>query len=198
MEMLTIKKPCSIAASGVGSWQSGIALIEVTVAVLILSIGVLGLTSLQLSAKRAGFEAVQRTAAASFANDIIERMRNNPENLALYDGQTVGGASIGTPPSPDCTTASCTGSQMAARDLWEWEQAIDGANETRSGNAVGGLNSPTGCIDTTVGATAGRIEVTLSWEGYTTLSKVNDANTCGDEDSFNRQLLVVQSFITDE
>ncbi len=49
---------------------------------------------------------------------------------------------------PNCTTAACTADQMASRDLLEWEQALDGFQETSviGGNNVqsGGLNSPTG------------------------------------------------------
>jgi type IV pilus assembly protein PilV len=40
--------------------QSGVGLIEVLIAVLILAVGILGLAQMQLSAKRAGFEATQR------------------------------------------------------------------------------------------------------------------------------------------
>jgi len=176
--------------------QRGISLIEVAIAVLVISVGVIGLASLQLSAKRAGFEAVQRTTAAALANDIIERMRNNPTNLLDYDEKELGGGSIATAPTPDCRTASCSGAQLASRDLWEWEQTLDGANERRSGADVGGLNDAAGCIDTNLGGIDGRILVTISWEGYMDLSKVDEVNTCGNESSLRRQLLVVQSFIS--
>jgi len=94
--------------------QRGISLIEVAIAVLVISVEVIGLASLQLSAKRAGFEAVQRTTAASLANDIIERMRNNPTNLTDYDDKELGGGSIATAPTPDCRTASYSDAQLAS------------------------------------------------------------------------------------
>ena len=186
-----------------GRRESGVALLEVTVAILVLSIGVLGTTSLQLAAKRVGFEAVQRTAAVSLANSMVERMRNNPGSLASYNGQTVGGQSIGSIPTPDCRAAVCTGLQMAALDLWEWEQAIDGATETRevSGSTVlvGGLLNPTGCVS----VSAGTVTIAMAWEGYQSLTNPS-GDSCGAGVSkygladAKRQVLTMSTFITEE
>jgi len=176
--------------------QAGVALIEVAVAVLVLSIGVLGLAGLQISAKRAGYEAVQRTTASALAFEIIERMRGNPTALANYDGANVGAVSnIADASGQDCT-GGCTKAQLAARDLWEWELAISGATENDPNDvAVGGLVQATGCID----VDGGLVQVTISWEGFHELSVVGATNTCGgNQASTSRQLLVVDTFITDE
>ena len=52
--------------------SQGVSLIEVAVSLLILSIGAIGMAGLQISAKRAGFEAVQRTQATALAVEIME------------------------------------------------------------------------------------------------------------------------------
>lgn len=58
-----------------GKQQSGISLIEVLIAVVILSFGMLALASLQAQLFRAGAEAKARTAATTFAQGRIEALR---------------------------------------------------------------------------------------------------------------------------
>ena len=50
----------SIKQDRLANRERGASLIEVAIAILVLSIGAIGLASLQISAKRAGFEAMQR------------------------------------------------------------------------------------------------------------------------------------------
>lgn len=66
------------AASG------GFSLLEVLIAVLILAIGILGAASLQLSALRYHSGSLHATQASLLANDLLERVRANPEQLASY------------------------------------------------------------------------------------------------------------------
>jgi len=186
-------------ASGSLGRETGVALLEVAVSVLVISIGVLGLAGIQISAKRSGYEAVQRTTASALAHDIIERMRSNPMVLDRFDAKVAGvGGNITAAGS--CTTTTppstplCADTAFADWDLWEWEQAISGASETDPNDvAVGGLVQATGCIEVDDGS----VQVTISWEGYLEMSAVNTANECGDETSLRRQLLVVNTFITD-
>jgi len=65
----------------------GFTLIEVLIAVLVLSIGLLGLAALQTGALRVGQKAELRTRAVLAASDMVERMRANPAGTAagVYD-----------------------------------------------------------------------------------------------------------------
>lgn len=54
-------------------------LIEVMVALLILSVGVLGVAAVQLNALKFTDSALRNTQASFIAHDMIERMRANPE-----------------------------------------------------------------------------------------------------------------------
>ena len=54
-------------------------LIEVMVALLILSVGVLGAAAVQLNALKYTDSAMRNTQANFIAHDMIERMRANPE-----------------------------------------------------------------------------------------------------------------------
>jgi len=65
--------------------QAGVSLIEVLVAVVLLSIGLLGLAGLQASGMRVGQSSIHRSQAAQLAQDIIERMRANVASAGAYD-----------------------------------------------------------------------------------------------------------------
>ena len=86
------------------SYNTGSSLIETLVTVIVLAIGLLGIATLQLQSKRTNFEAIQRSTASMLTNEIIERMRNNATQLPDYL-TSVGGGSIATEPSPDCSDA---------------------------------------------------------------------------------------------
>jgi type IV pilus assembly protein PilV len=70
--------------------QSGVALLEALVGILIFSIGILALMGLQAQSIRNTVEAKYRNEAAYLANQIIGQMWVDRDNLAAYD--TGGGA----------------------------------------------------------------------------------------------------------
>jgi type IV pilus assembly protein PilV len=70
--------------------QSGVALLEALVGILIFSIGILALMGLQAQSIRNTVEAKYRNEAAYLANQIIGQMWVDRANLADYD--TTGGA----------------------------------------------------------------------------------------------------------
>jgi len=70
--------------------QSGVALLEALVGILIFSIGILALMGLQAQSIRNTVEAKYRNEAAYLANKIIGQMWVDRANLAQYD--TVAGA----------------------------------------------------------------------------------------------------------
>lgn len=64
--------------------QRGVGLIEVLVALVILALGVLGFTALQLRALDAAQEATEQSIAMNTARDLAERIRVNRTALAAY------------------------------------------------------------------------------------------------------------------
>lgn len=64
------------------SSQKGIGMMEVLVALILLSIGVLGFAMLQMRAMEASLDASKRIQAMSLARDLSERMRANNQGLA--------------------------------------------------------------------------------------------------------------------
>jgi type IV pilus assembly protein PilV len=135
-------------------------MLEFLLALLIFSVGMLGLMSAQLAGKRAVFEAEQRSTATALARDILERIRANPGQLDAYQVE-VGGDEPARLPSPgaDCGAASCTAQQLAAFDVWQWESQLRGESEQLGGRSAGGLVSPSACIR----QDGGEVTVTISW-----------------------------------
>ena len=75
------------------SKNSGFSLIEALVAFMIISVGMLGIASLQTISMKAGHTAITRTSAVFNVEDILDRMRANPTQVVAY---TVDVAGVGT------------------------------------------------------------------------------------------------------
>ena len=164
--------------------SSGFGMIEILVALLLISVGFLNMAGLQTAAKKAGYDSLQRTSAVILARDISEKMRANPTSLGRYltAGNGVGGGTL-SEPAQSCTFAEqCNPGQLADYDLWLWEQAMDGATESRQIDGVdtdtGGLVSPTGCVTGPAGGAAGVYTITIVWRGLNELTNVS-ADPCG-------------------
>jgi type IV pilus assembly protein PilV len=181
--------------------QAGLTLIEILIALLVIAVGLLSTASLQLLSKRSNYDAAQRTSAAHLAQDLLERMRSNPQALIDYlPAGTLGGASQGAAPAVDCGAAGmvCTPPELAAYDLWQWEQLLDGALEQRDGNATGGLVDPRVCIRGPVFGATGVYEVAIAWRGLTeSANPATDACGAGNygaNDAY-RRVMVMRTFI---
>lgn len=100
--------------------QNGLSLVETLVALVVLSIGLLGVAALQVQGMGAGQTANYRTHAANLAADMAERIRSNPLGLDAYAGSgSDNGCAAAAGDSLDCTPE-----QMAAHDLFLWDRAV--------------------------------------------------------------------------
>jgi len=105
-----------------GNKQQGFTLLEVLIALLILSIGLLGLAALQTTGLRSNEMASMRTNSTMLAYDISDRMRANPQGIT--DGDYVINSDPVSGSVTDCTSTDCTTSQLATFDLNQWKTAI--------------------------------------------------------------------------
>jgi type IV pilus assembly protein PilV len=104
--------------------QRGFHLIEVLVAVVVLSIGLLGIAALQVQGLRYNYGSFSRSQAVVIANDLAERIYANRPGAeaggyAAFDSDDL---DCDSPPSPQCgaengaSAAACTPTQMAQYD----------------------------------------------------------------------------------
>lgn len=94
----------------------GFSLLEVLVAVLILSIGLLGIAGLQITGLRYAAAANIQYVASLQVLDMAERMRANMAGVTAGAYNSISG--IGS--DPGCISSSCSPSQMAATDAYQW------------------------------------------------------------------------------
>lgn len=120
--------------------QSGFTLLEVMIALVIFSIGLLGLAGLQAGGLRSNTQAQFRTVATIQVYDMAERIRANPRGVADGDYNAFDDAS---PTAEDCISAACTAAEMATYDYYEWvtntQKVLPSGHGTVSSNVVNGV-----------------------------------------------------------
>jgi len=125
--------------------QTGVGLVEVLVALVLLSIAVLGFVALQIRAITASNEATMNVQATNIARDLAERMRMNRDGLAGYVANT---------DTTNCATAFCSPENMAKYDF-----RLVNSRATGLGMSMDVLNCQ--------GSTLVRKCIYVAWEGTT-------------------------------
>lgn len=97
-------------------YSTGFTLVEILVALIVLSIGMLGIAALYLETLRANRSAMVRTQAVALASDLADRIRANRVPAGTYSG---GGLNA-----------------LATSDLTNWQETLaerlpGGAGEVR-------------------------------------------------------------------
>ncbi len=96
--------------------SKGFSLVEVLIALIIMSVGMLGIAGLYVQSMQAGRTSMLRHHAVTLAGDIADRIRANP---------TAGAAYTATPGQDNNCVAQgavCGVAQMAAHDIFLWRQ----------------------------------------------------------------------------
>ena len=125
------------------SISTGFSLIELLVAVLVMGIGVLGVTALQMVSLQNNRDALERAEAVQLAYDIMDRIRANPGAAAgvAYAGVDIGD---GPPSANDCIANVCSEAQMVAFDVASWKCTLGSYNGDGvcQGMRAGGILPP--------------------------------------------------------
>ena len=118
--------------------QKGFSLLEVLIALVIMSVGMLGIAGLYMQSLQAGRTSMFRHHAINLASDVADRIRANPRAGAAYAG---GGQ------NNNCVDqdTDCNEADMAANDIFLW---LDQADDTLPNGDVeitfnGGVVPPT-------------------------------------------------------
>ena len=143
--------------------QLGVSLIEVLIAVLIFSIGLIGIAGLLVMATGANHSAYLRTQAEYLAQNMADRMSANPVGVWNGDYNESGYPVTET---QDCSSG-CTAAQLATHDKQRWSSQLqaflpDVAASVSCGNTSSLVPSETQ-LNTRRPPYSGSCAMTISW-----------------------------------
>ncbi len=108
------------------SCERGFTLVEVLVALVVLSVGLLGMAKMVMVSSHSNDSAYLRSQAVALGYQALDAMRAN------LPASTTGGYATGlgmpaTPggwPAGGCMTGNCANNALAAWDMYSWKQAL--------------------------------------------------------------------------
>lgn len=102
--------------------SAGFTLVEVLIALVVLSIGLVGMGALMIQGHQFTRSSLHRSQATFLVYDIVDRMRANGAGVQAdhYDATTPGLVAA-------CKAGGCTALQMAQNDVQEWLNAVQTA-----------------------------------------------------------------------
>jgi len=119
--------------------QRGVTLVEAMIALLVISVGLLGIASLQLTSMNQNASSLHNSQAVWYAYNMSDRIRANPGQFNTYNGEDT--ASI---TAQDCEISPCNTAEMVDADIVDWKAMVEtlpGGRGIISSNADGLLIS---------------------------------------------------------
>ena len=95
--------------------QSGFSLVEVLIALVIMSVGMLGIAGLYVHSMQAGRTSMLRHHAVTLVGDVADRIRANPRAGIAYEGPGLDGSCVSG-------VVNCDDVAMAGHDILLWKQ----------------------------------------------------------------------------
>jgi len=133
----------------------GFTLVEVLVALVVLTVGMLGIAAVYLEGLRSSRTAMLRTQAVMLAADMSDRIRANRyvfSGAQAYDPATAVAAANTACDRATDPNSKCTPAQMFANDLARWQTAVQAR-----------LPGGTGTVGFAIVNTIPTYTVTVSW-----------------------------------
>lgn len=161
------KKPnVGLRAACRHSRAAGFSMLEVLIALIIFSVGMLGLAGVMARGHNAEIESYSKAEAILLANAMAERIEANLAKAKTGGTPTSTGAGYNTTTvfgtgnaDADCDDATT----VAERDLCEWDLMLKGASEISGGTTLGTLRGAVGCVRYV--AAAREYKVSVAWIG---------------------------------
>ena len=142
--------------------QRGGGLIEILVAVVVVSIGFLAVARMQVEGMRFSQGAYHRSQAYFMASDIVDRMRANVAGVRAghYDAvSTAAGLE-----DPGCGARQCLPDEIADQDRFDWSALVHPSADGAASARVPVLPSMgDAAASGTVAGADGRYTVTVRW-----------------------------------
>ena len=140
-------------AANVRGKQSGFALIEILVSLLVAAFGVVALAGLQTRAAAMELESNQRAQALVLLQDMAERIAANRAQAAAYAGIDLGLLAA----TQFCSTLPT----LAQQDVCDWSERLRGAAVVRGTRNVGAMIGARGCI---TAVSASQYVISIAWQ----------------------------------
>ena len=144
--------------------ERGFSLLEVLVALLVLSVGLLGIAGLQTISLRFNHKSYERTQATLLISEMIEKITTNPvaTRAGTFDGVTALATSASYAGSFGGCPASCTSTQLATFDIFRWKLSLEDPRKLAQGTgAIERVDTP--LVGPTGTATQHVFDITVTW-----------------------------------
>ena len=105
----------------------GFTLVEVLVALVVLSVGLLGMAKMVMVSSHSNDSAYLRSQAVALGYQALDAMRANlpaSTTTAYATAMYVMPAQPGGWPAAGCMTGNCSNTQLAAWDVYAWKQGL--------------------------------------------------------------------------
>ena len=134
----------------------GFTFIEVLIAILVISIGLLGMAGLQTTGIQQSHNSYLKTQASILAYDMADRMRANLQGVA--DGEYNDVDSVNSPvkAEPGCISSNspCSSEDTASHDIYQW------THKSATGSVANQLPSGFGMVS----QNGGIFTITVLWD----------------------------------
>ena len=143
--------------------QRGVGFVEILVAIVLLSIGVMAGARMQISGMRFSQSAYLQSQASFMASDIIDRMRSNIDGVQAdaYDKFKAGADAV----DPGCDTKQCSPKELAEQDRYDWSTYLFPLAGSKGFTPVlpGTVADPASATVTRVAGKEGQFTVEVKW-----------------------------------
>lgn len=119
------------------SGASGFTLVEVLVALVVLSVGLLGIAKLSFSAVQANSSAYMRSQSSALMQQIIDNMHANRNQAVVIQAYQIAYGVFPGAPAQDCSVVTtCVDADITAYDLYIWKQRLAAALPNGDGQVL--------------------------------------------------------------
>ena len=159
--------------------ERGFSLLEVLIALLVLSVGLLGIAGLQTVSLKFNHQSYERTQATVLISEMIEKITSNPvaTRSGIFNNVDDATPALSYASSYGSCPTSCTATELANFDLFRWKSAIEDPRRLAQGTGeitrvITPLAGPTGA------ATQHVFNITVTWvENNLTMTQVMRVRT---------------------
>lgn len=176
--------------------QAGLSLLEILIATVVLSAGLLGLAGMQIAALKTTHNSYQVQQATWLLHDLLERMRANRQGVV--EGKYVLNTDTPTEllstatycanpaPSKNCLSSTCNGQELAAADLYRVICGYGGSDGIDA-SLMNGQMSVT-CLS---GDCNNGVSIKLRWQERVAAKNVNASKASTGTDTFDLNMNIV-------